>query len=159
MKAAIPAMLILACFNANAEIYKCIDAKNKTTYSETPCGANAEYLVIEDNTIGSSNLRAKAKEMWSEQPESINNQQAFMNSYDVQNRIRELEIDLKSRDSSNEKMMACKHELAILKRDRVKILSYENEKKRSNAMRSLNSMQVEVRKRGLKEIYEIFNHY
>jgi|GEM_PF-4777006 len=149
----------MICFNANAEIYKCIDAENKTTYSETPCSANAEYLVVEDNTVGSNNLRAKAKEMWSEQPESINNKQAFMNSYDLQKRIRELEIDLKSQDSSNEKIMACKHELGILKRDRVKSLSYESEKKRSNAMRSLNSMQAEIRKRGLKEIHEVFNYY
>jgi len=159
MKKKIFGIMMLICINANAGIYKCVDERNKTTYSETPCNENAEYLVIEENTIGSKTLREKVNEMWSINPEAMNDKQSFMNSYDVKKRIRELEIDLKSRDSSKEKIMACEQEMKIMKKSQVKNLSYENEKKRSNAMRSLNSMQPEMRERALKEIYEVFNHY
>ncbi len=43
------AVALMVCSAAQAQVYKCVDAKGRTAYSQTPCAGNAKPLTIESN--------------------------------------------------------------------------------------------------------------
>jgi hypothetical protein len=81
-----------------------------------------------------------------------------MNSTEINNRIKELELDIKSANSSAEKVSISRRELSIMKGSPRK-LSHDKDKERGNWRRLLNSQEPATRQKALRELNKIFAYY
>ncbi len=150
--------------NANAAIYKCVK-NGKTTYSEEPCSGKVEVLELQDNTVSSEHLRVKSNEIFNNDTVEITNgntttiiKRNLMNKVDIDNRIRELELDIKSDNSSFEKVSISRRELSIMK-GTPRALSTDKEKERGNWRRLLNSDDPVKRRKAVNELNRVFTNY
>ena len=148
---------------ANAEIHKCITAKNKVIYTEEPCSSGTKEIGIEliDNATDSRAARkeiANRRSQAYEQAESVANTE-YMSQYDINNRIRELQTSIKAMTATEEKIAASQYEMAVLTSRTPKKLSFDDETKRNGLRKDLGSIQQAVRQRALNEISSIIQKY
>lgn len=159
MKIVILAVCCLIISNtAMAGIYKC-KANGKTIYSETPCAKESQNVQLEliDNKADARAWR-NYQEPETDTYESTNTVE-YMNQHDLTLRIRELNADINSITASREKIASSQTELGIMKRGRVKKLSYDDERRRTGLRASLNSLQESVRLKALGDLDVIYNKY
>lgn len=149
---------------STAEIFKCKTLQGKTIYSESPCeGAPSERLEVIDNTLDSSRLRREARRSrTSEGAQYITSQakpQALMSDHDKQKRIDENIISSKALTATSEKRGDAQYENNILRKARVKALSFEDNLKRSNLKVDLDNMNRAKRRKAATELMSLYTKY
>lgn len=151
---------------AYSQIYKCKNAKGKITYSESECPLNSkgDVLTLEPNVIDSSDLRRQITNRKNLQANITQDSTGtespeLMTPYQLETRIRELNVDLTDNIAFEEKRTDARNELGYLKRTSPKSLSYELEQKRRNTKVDLNDFDRAKRRKALTELVSIYAYY
>lgn len=165
-------LLLLTTYQqvANAEVYKCINAAGKITYSESACpkNMNGGQLIIEPNVIDSSYIRNKIQ---SEKLQKLNSSEAqaknttdisgyitnYMPLHDKETRLRQLRVDM-SEGLYSEKISDAWNETAVLNSRPPKSLSYELEQKRRNLKVYLTHSEHSKRGSALSGLASIYSN-
>ena len=167
-------LLFLVTFNTavNAQVFKCKNSAGKITYSESACPDNMTggEIIIEDNAIDSSYLRGKVKSLKIQNLKSStaqtsvttktfdNNSTNYMSSYDKDNRLNQLKVQM-SDQKYYEKKTDAKNEIAKLKNGKTHILSHDLEQKRKNLKVDLTHLDPLNRQTALSELDALYTNY